>query len=49
MMDFGKHALFIWASYGVAMGGLLLLTISSWRAMRKAEAVVAALKRDRRG
>jgi heme exporter protein CcmD len=49
MMDFGKHALFIWASYGVAIGSLLLLSLRSWRAMRKAEAAAAALKRERRG
>jgi heme exporter protein CcmD len=49
MIDFGKHALFIWASYSVAIGGLLLLALLSWRAMRKAEAAVAALKRERRG
>jgi heme exporter protein CcmD len=49
MMEFGKHALFIWASYGVAMGGLLLLSLASWRTMRKAEAAVAAMKAERRG
>jgi heme exporter protein CcmD len=48
MMDFGKHTLFIWASYGVAVSFLLLLAVISWRTMRQREAVAAQYKRERR-
>jgi heme exporter protein CcmD len=48
-MEFGKHALFIWASYGVAMASLLCLALASRMRMRALEATAEAMKRDRRG
>jgi heme exporter protein CcmD len=48
MMDFGKHALFIWTSYGVALSFLLLLTVLSWRTMRRREAQATQHRRERR-
>lgn len=48
MMDFGKHTLFIWASYGVAISFLLLLTLLSWRTMRHHETMAEQHRRERR-
>jgi heme exporter protein CcmD len=48
MMDMGKNALFIWASYGVTISALILLTLASLRRMRALEANADAMKRDRR-
>ena len=28
---------FVWAAYAVALGGSAVLTLASWRAMRRAE------------
>ncbi len=48
MMDFGKHALFIWTSYGVALSFLLLLTGMSWRTMCRYEAKALQQRQERR-
>jgi heme exporter protein CcmD len=46
MMCFGKHAVFIWSSYGVAVLSLCLIAIFSWRQMRRLEVAANALKRE---
>jgi heme exporter protein CcmD len=47
MIDFGKHAFFIWASYGVAGFGLIAIAWSSYARMRALEAAAKDLRRAR--
>jgi heme exporter protein D len=49
MIDFGKNAIFIWASYGVAFGGLTLLSWASYARMRTLERAAALMRDERRG
>jgi hypothetical protein len=42
-----NHWPFIYAAYGVTLVGTLIVSISSWRAARNAEARADAMKQDR--
>jgi heme exporter protein CcmD len=48
MIDFGKNAFFIWASYGVALLGLVAIAVSSFARMRALERAAQDLRQDRR-
>jgi heme exporter protein CcmD len=41
MLDMGKYGLFIWTTYGVSMGALLMLAVISYRKKRAFEKQVA--------
>jgi heme exporter protein CcmD len=47
MIDFGKHAVFIWGSYGIAIGALFLIALASYRRMRALEKAVEMLRQAR--
>ena len=38
--DMGQYAVYIWSTYGVAMAGLLLLGVASWRKSRRLDMAV---------
>lgn len=44
----GGYAAFIWPAYAIALGGLLVLAIVSWQAMRSAETRAQAIGAARR-
>lgn len=43
-MTLGPHAIFIIASYSIAVGGLVALALTSWHAARQASRIAAQLR-----
>lgn len=47
-LDMGDHASFIWLSYGVTIGALLILGFLAWRRHKRLKALIERLKNDKK-
>jgi heme exporter protein CcmD len=48
MPDFGPHASFILGAYGVALTGLAIMALASWRSARRLTRAADALRSERK-
>lgn len=45
-LEMGGYAAFVWPAWGLSLAALAVLTLVSWRWMRRAERLAAASSRD---
>lgn len=48
-LDMGKHAVFIWAAYGLSGAAIIFLALRSWARQKSSEDQVSAARARRKG